>query len=102
MSYSRYFPMATPIDTGQRRDAEPGHAADRAEQGRCAPWRAVRVARTRHTMLMAAPLASHFSCWRRSPVARRQLSACRAMKTSDSAVTPTASGPWIAPYQPVG
>ena len=53
-------------------------------------------------MLMAAPLASHFSCWRRSPVARRQLRACRAMKTSDSAVTPRASGPWMAPYQPVG
>ena len=34
-------------------------------------------------MVTAAPLASHFSCWRRSPEERRQLSTWRQMKPSD-------------------
>jgi hypothetical protein len=34
------------------------------------------------TRAIAAPLASHFSCWRRSPVDRRQLSTWWA--TNDS------------------
>ena len=37
------------------------------------------------TRVIAAPQASHFSCWRRSPVARRQLSTWWA--TNDSQIT---------------
>ena len=43
------------------------------------------TARTRLTMATAAPLASHFSCWRRSPDERRQLSAWRPMKATENA-----------------
>ena len=50
-------------------------------------------------MLTAAPLASHFSCWRRSPVARRQLSTWRAMKAIDSQ-DHEMSGPSTALNQP--
>ena len=36
--------------------------------------------------VIAAPLASHFSCWPRSPMARRQLSTW--WPTNDSQITP--------------
>jgi hypothetical protein len=42
------------------------------------------VARTRLTTVTAAPLASHLSCWCRSPEERRQLSTWRQMKPSDN------------------
>ena len=35
-------------------------------------------------MQMAPPLMSHLSCWRRSPVDRRQLSTCRPTKKSQN------------------
>jgi hypothetical protein len=42
------------------------------------------TARTTLTMVTTAPLASHFSCWRRSPEERRNLSTWRKMKPSDN------------------
>jgi hypothetical protein len=35
----------------------------------------------------AQPVSSHFSCWRRSPLARRQLSARRTTNTSQNAAS---------------
>ena len=53
-------------------------------------------------MLTVAPLASHFSCWRRSPLARRQLNAWRTMKISDSPNIAMMIRPWTALNQPTG
>ena len=87
----------------QRGDTQPGEAARRTPPkawGRSpTSW---SRARNRQMMLTVAPLASHFSCWRRSPVARRQLSAWRAMKASDSASSTKMSRPWTALNQPAG
>ena len=53
-------------------------------------------------MLTAAPLASHLSCWRRSPDERRQLSTWRPMKATDSTRS-TIRHPWLtAANQPTG
>ena len=72
MSYNRYFRIATPIDTG--RAANPNQPRPvticQAVAGD-ADWELARMALATTT---AAPLASHFSCWRRSPEDRRQLS----------------------------
>ena len=46
------------------------------------------------TRVTAAPLASHLSCWRRSLDARRQLSAWRPTKRSDSPMSTTMADPW--------
>jgi hypothetical protein len=51
---------------------------------------------------MVAPLASHFSCWRRSPVARRQLSSWRTRKLSDSPKIATINVPSTVLNQPTG
>ncbi len=59
-------------------------------------------ARTRLTIAKAAPLASHFSCWRRSPDERRQLSIWRAMKATDNASRASRIECWTAPNQPAG
>ena len=39
------------------------------------------------TARAAAPLISHFSCWRRSPDERRQLSTCAATNDSQKATS---------------
>src|SRR5580692_9911748 len=60
------------------------------------------AASTRLTMLTAAPLASHLSCWRRSPDERRQLSTWRPMKAKDSTKR-TIRHPWLTTAnQPTG
>jgi hypothetical protein len=53
-------------------------------------------------MATAAPLASHFSCWRRSPDERRQLSAWRPMKASENGKSITKIECSTTANQPVG
>ena len=52
------------------------------------------------TKVTAAPLASHFSCWRCSPEARRQLSTWWA--TNDSQIARIEHQPQHAPPAPSG
>ncbi len=66
MSYSRYFKIATPM------------AAGRAASPTSGTTEPIRTPSRIEKTVTAAPLASHFSCWRRSPPARRQLSTWRA------------------------
>src|SRR5580693_9437906 len=95
--------MATPMDTGSA--ARPNHArlpihctAVESEPDDDAKI----AASTRLPMLTAAPLASHLSCWRRSPDERRQLSTWRPMKAKDSTKR-MIRHPWrTAAYQPAG
>jgi hypothetical protein len=101
ISYSRYFRMPTPIDTGSA--ATPNQARPMITSSVFGPPEVLKDApRNRQMIVTAAPLASHFSCWRRSPLLRRQLSACRAMKASDSPMITTVGGPWTALNQPTG
>ena len=53
-------------------------------------------------IMMPAPLASHFNCWRRSPDERRQLSTWRTMKPSASATISRSAGRWTSANQPPG
>ena len=98
MSYSRYFRIATPMDTGSA--ANPNQArlvtTCQAPAGN-AEWELVRKALATTT---TAPLASHFSCWRRSPEDRRQLRTWRPMKATMNSRMMSCSGFATAPYQP--
>jgi hypothetical protein len=96
------FKIATPMDTGSA--ATPIHARLLSTPQSVGPFpdELELPATNRQMMLTVAPLASHFSCWRRSPVARRQLSAWRAMKASDSPSSTKTSRPWTALNQPAG
>ena len=62
-----------------------------------AEWELVRKALA---TTMMAPLASHFSCWRRSPEDRRQLRTWRPMKATMNSRMMSCSGFATAPYQP--
>jgi hypothetical protein len=75
MSYRRYFKMPTPMPTGSA--ASPIPRTSPASPVELMPNDAASTIR-----VTAPPLASHFSCWRCSPVARRQLSTWWA--TNDS------------------
>ena len=78
MSYRRYFKMPTPMPTGSA--ASPIPRTSPAALVELIPNDTASTIRVR-----APPLASHLSCWRCSPVARRQLSTWWA--TNDSQVT---------------
>ena len=68
ISYSRYFRMPTPIDTGSA--ATPNQARPITPSSTFGPPEVLKIpARNRQMIVTAAPLASHFSCWRRSPLA---------------------------------
>src|SRR5580704_5781455 len=72
ISYSRYFRIPTPIDTGSA--ATPNHAKPVSTPKSVGPLLLLLPepavpATIRQTTLTKAPLASHLSCWRRSPVA---------------------------------
>jgi len=64
MSYSRYFRIPTPMLTGSAKRVIP-RIHDRAPG-------ATELAPTPIPRVTAAPQASHFSCWRRSPPDLRQ------------------------------
>ena len=69
MSYSRYFRIPTPMDTGSAAKPRISYLPEREA---LLPNEAMtEIPQT------AAPLVSHLSCWRRSPEDRRQLAICR-------------------------
>ena len=74
MSYSRYLRMATPIDTGSAAIPHQIRLTTHSSSVVVFPKVLSGMATTKLTIAKAAPLASHFSCWRRSPDERRQLS----------------------------
>src|ERR1700683_4561589 len=89
MSYSRYFRIATPMDTGSApmpttTTLSTAWKAGDAEAARV-PATATNAVAAMHT---AAPLISHFSCCRRSPSARRQDSTWRATNNSQNTGRP--------------
>ena len=53
-------------------------------------------------MQTTAPLTSHFSCWRRSPPACRQLCTCRATNASQNGTYSAITTAWTAASQPAG
>jgi len=65
MSYNRYLRIPTPMLTGSANRAMP-RIHDRKPG-------ATELAPTPIPRVTAAPQASHFSCWRRSPSDLRQL-----------------------------
>ena len=79
MSYSRYFMIPTPIDTGSA--AAPSISTTHSEE-------LVAIEAMRNTPQAAAPLISHFSCCRRSPEDRRQLSTWRHRAATQLATSP--------------
>ena len=57
------------------------------------------------TPQIAIPLASHFSCWRRSPLARRWLTACWIMQVTKKTDSTVKKRSWAMPHgtaAPVG
>ena len=69
-SYSRYYKMPRPMLNGSA--VNPRISTSQIAES-------VAMAQIPETPHWAAPLASHFSCWRRSPSERRQLRAWRPM-----------------------
>ncbi len=84
ISYKRYFSIPTPMPTG--RAASPIPRTSPATLVVLIPNDTATTA-----TVTPAPLASHFSCWRRSPEARRQLSTWWAR--NDSQITRMSSSP---------
>src|SRR5580704_19037211 len=119
MSYSRYFKIATPTDTGSAATPTNTTSSTAVKAGddvdlSSVPTRAVTATATMHT---AALLISHLSCWRRSPDARRQASTWLATNTSQNTTStgktmpsnepshaepPAAAGPSTASRSPPG
>ena len=80
ISYSRYFMIPTPMPAG-RATTPTSSRFDTAVEPTTLPSGPTHK-------VTAAPQASHFSCWRRSPVARRQLSTW--WPANDSQIAPMA------------
>ena len=86
MSYNRYRRIAIPMDSGMaaKASAPSSHSAELV----------VNVTTTAAPNT-TPPLASHLSCWRRSPEDRRQLATWRPMAASHTTTRVTATIPWI-------
>jgi hypothetical protein len=77
ISYSRYLRIATPMQTGSAMmPIQMTSPAARSTGEGSSPD--VSRLMTRDTVATVTPLASHLSCWRRSPDARRHASTWRA------------------------
>src|SRR5207245_3995378 len=89
ISYSRYFRMPMPMPSGSAVNPRisTSHSAELvARPARPAPQ-------------TAAPLISHFNCWRRSPDERRQLAICRISAASQSSATEAMNADHLAGHR---
>ena len=94
--------MATPIETGSAARPNQKMLSIHSSTVVVVPVVPNTNPRIRLAMATAAPLASHFSCWRRSPDERRQVSTCLTMKPADKASSRTRTTWKTAPNAPAG
>ena len=84
------------------RAAKPNQARPPTRSSSVVPDELTNVARNAQTTVTAAPLAIHFSCWRRLLDERRQLSTWRPIKQTANTMSTRRLEPLAAWNQPTG